>query len=138
MKIVDRIPQQRTTGLVGRIREADSKGELTVELTTAADVFGYVNLRTHLIKIGYDTCARRVGKRIVVYLQPFDAPRSTPVKSMFSKRCIALLQSLKANQCVLLSTPQEAFNYMNVRKDMIKTINCKASRIGDSVALWRK
>jgi hypothetical protein len=139
MKIIKKQWRLRTTGLVGRVRRATAKKRKFIRLTTAAEVYGFQNLKHHLIRLGFRTALRRKDKSVLVVIGEHHQTHSLPRPHPKLRKALMNLAAGK-NDCIMLTTPQEAMDFMSIRPDMSLRLNVhfRSARNCTAVMIWKK
>ncbi len=139
MKITKKVWHARTTGLVARVRLAVKEDRKSIVLTTAAQVYGYHNLRPHLTSLGFETYARRQRGKVAVFINQSPKAGSEPLHNPRLRRALIDLKAGR-HDCVILTTAAEAQSYNNMRHNLCQRLGLhfRTARNCTAVMVWKK
>lgn len=137
MKIITKPYKPRRTDLMARIAEAYANGVKVLQLRTAVDVYGAVNIQAHVrLKYGVNTQVAYEGSNVVMRIGP--RGKSNPPQRNHAK-LRKVVSGLGRDQCLLLTTPLEAWGFMITKAALrAQGITVRCMRNCNNLMVWKR
>ena len=138
MKIIEQNLKPRRTNIVARAREALRKGQKSIPLVTAVDVFGAHNMAGQFPKFGFEGRVRLRGKEVRLVLNAPTKLSTAPGKRNHTRLRNKII-GLKKGEVLVLSTPNEAHAFINMRQSIRdRDIPLHTMRNCTNLLIWKR